>query len=151
MVLEVGTFGSSYASWRGLFIGGFVWPGIIQAIYSKNSAISFVHADDFVGIFRVMWLLLQSREESLMPYSNLNVRQDHQFQRKRERGREKRDWFFGWNNQTQIPFFSLSLLQTCSVLYCGKMGLENGNVLIDSGHARLHELGYKQELKRDLS
>ncbi|KAF5450945.1 hypothetical protein F2P56_031254 [Juglans regia] len=33
------------------------------------------------------------------------------------------------------------------------MGLdhENGNVLIDSGHTRLHELGYKQELKRDLS
>ncbi|KAG2709439.1 hypothetical protein I3760_05G239500 [Carya illinoinensis] len=33
------------------------------------------------------------------------------------------------------------------------MGLdrENGNVLVDSGHTRLHELGYKQELKRDLS
>lgn len=27
----------------------------------------------------------------------------------------------------------------------------NGTVSIDSGHARLHELGYKQELKRDLS
>lgn len=29
-----------------------------------------------------------------------------------------------------------------------KMGFEEE---IDSGHARLHELGYKQELKRDLS
>jgi amino acid transporter len=30
-------------------------------------------------------------------------------------------------------------------------GSENGNVLVDSGHTRLNELGYKQELKRDLS
>uniref|UniRef100_A0A7N2QWZ2 Amino-acid permease BAT1-like protein n=1 Tax=Quercus lobata TaxID=97700 RepID=A0A7N2QWZ2_QUELO len=30
-------------------------------------------------------------------------------------------------------------------------GIENGSVSVDSGHARLHELGYKQELKRDLS
>ncbi|XP_059452028.1 amino-acid permease BAT1 homolog isoform X2 [Corylus avellana] len=28
---------------------------------------------------------------------------------------------------------------------------ENGAVSVDSGHTRLHELGYKQELKRDLS
>ncbi|KAK4779475.1 hypothetical protein SAY87_015581 [Trapa incisa] len=28
---------------------------------------------------------------------------------------------------------------------------ENGSAPVDSGHARLHELGYKQELKRDLS
>ncbi|KAK3036717.1 hypothetical protein RJ639_030541 [Escallonia herrerae] len=28
---------------------------------------------------------------------------------------------------------------------------QNGGVLVDSGHARLNELGYKQELKRDLS
>lgn len=27
----------------------------------------------------------------------------------------------------------------------------NGNGSLDSGHARLNELGYKQELKRDLS
>ncbi|XP_028758144.1 amino-acid permease BAT1 homolog, partial [Neltuma alba] len=27
----------------------------------------------------------------------------------------------------------------------------NGGASLDSGHARLHELGYKQELKRDLS
>ncbi|XP_042964746.1 amino-acid permease BAT1 homolog [Carya illinoinensis] len=32
-----------------------------------------------------------------------------------------------------------------------KLDRENGNVLVDSGHTRLHELGYKQELKRDLS
>ncbi|XP_062145324.1 amino-acid permease BAT1 homolog isoform X2 [Alnus glutinosa] len=30
-------------------------------------------------------------------------------------------------------------------------GGENGGVLVDSGHTRLNELGYKQELKRDLS
>lgn len=30
-------------------------------------------------------------------------------------------------------------------------GIENGSVSVDSGHARLHELGYKQELNRDLS
>ncbi|XP_075635158.1 amino-acid permease BAT1 homolog isoform X2 [Castanea sativa] len=30
-------------------------------------------------------------------------------------------------------------------------GIQNGGVSVDSGHARLHELGYKQELKRDLS
>ncbi|XP_057961494.1 amino-acid permease BAT1 homolog [Malania oleifera] len=30
-------------------------------------------------------------------------------------------------------------------------GVENGGVSVDSGHSRLHELGYKQELKRDLS
>ncbi|KAK4608525.1 hypothetical protein RGQ29_002083 [Quercus rubra] len=30
-------------------------------------------------------------------------------------------------------------------------GVENGSVSVDSGHARLHELGYKQELNRDLS
>ncbi|KAF8390083.1 hypothetical protein HHK36_024604 [Tetracentron sinense] len=29
--------------------------------------------------------------------------------------------------------------------------VENENTSLDSGHARLHELGYKQELKRDLS
>ncbi|KAM4097210.1 hypothetical protein ACJW30_08G164100 [Castanea mollissima] len=29
--------------------------------------------------------------------------------------------------------------------------IQNGGVSVDSGHARLHELGYKQELKRDLS
>ncbi|KAH7516457.1 amino-acid permease BAT1 homolog isoform X1 [Ziziphus jujuba] len=28
---------------------------------------------------------------------------------------------------------------------------QNGNGSLDSGHARLHELGYKQELKRDMS
>lgn len=28
---------------------------------------------------------------------------------------------------------------------------QNGNSSVDSGHARLNELGYKQELKRDLS
>ncbi|XP_050273816.1 amino-acid permease BAT1 homolog [Quercus robur] len=30
-------------------------------------------------------------------------------------------------------------------------GIEKGSASVDSGHARLHELGYKQELKRDLS
>ncbi|KAK7280417.1 hypothetical protein RJT34_25481 [Clitoria ternatea] len=30
-------------------------------------------------------------------------------------------------------------------------GVANGHAQLDSGHARLHELGYKQELKRDLS
>ncbi|KAI4357733.1 hypothetical protein L6164_001664 [Bauhinia variegata] len=30
-------------------------------------------------------------------------------------------------------------------------GVTNGGASLDSGHARLHELGYKQELKRDLS
>uniref|UniRef100_A0A5B6YKE5 Amino-acid permease BAT1 n=1 Tax=Davidia involucrata TaxID=16924 RepID=A0A5B6YKE5_DAVIN len=29
--------------------------------------------------------------------------------------------------------------------------VQNGNTSLDSGHTRLHELGYKQELKRDLS
>lgn len=29
--------------------------------------------------------------------------------------------------------------------------VQNGDVPLDSGHARLHQLGYKQELKRDLS
>ena len=29
--------------------------------------------------------------------------------------------------------------------------VENGSVLVDSGQSRLTELGYKQELKRDLS
>lgn len=28
---------------------------------------------------------------------------------------------------------------------------QNGADAVDSGHTRLHELGYKQELKRDLS
>ncbi|KAI8023114.1 hypothetical protein LOK49_LG03G00866 [Camellia lanceoleosa] len=29
--------------------------------------------------------------------------------------------------------------------------IQNGDTTLDSGHARLHQLGYKQELKRDLS
>lgn len=31
------------------------------------------------------------------------------------------------------------------------MAAEKGKSLLDTGHARLNELGYKQELKRDLS
>lgn len=49
---------------------------------------------------------------------------------------------------------NLSVAIFCpSISYREKMGLdrENGNVLVDSGRTRLHELGYKQELKRDLS
>ncbi|KAK7854300.1 amino-acid permease bat1 [Quercus suber] len=52
--------------------------------------------------------------------------------------------------KTQSFASSFSLL---TLLCCEKMvtGIENGSVSVDSGHARLHELGYKQELKRDLS
>ncbi|KAB2035556.1 hypothetical protein ES319_D04G160400v1 [Gossypium barbadense] len=51
--------------------------------------------------------------------------------------------------------FLLSVVKS-TVQVCQKMGVpshtvENGSVLVDSGQSRLRELGYKQELKRDLS
>ena len=60
---------------------------------------------------------------------------------------------FGWSNETRTPFEPL----LASVYSAREMDSDhlvmNGdaNALLDSGHVRLHELGYKQELKRDLS
>ncbi|XP_040967397.1 amino-acid permease BAT1 isoform X2 [Gossypium hirsutum] len=58
--------------------------------------------------------------------------------------------------QPNILFLFLLSIVKSTVPVSQKMGLpshtvENGSVLVDSGQSRLRELGYKQELKRDLS
>ncbi|GAV83531.1 AA_permease_2 domain-containing protein, partial [Cephalotus follicularis] len=75
-------------------------------------------------------------------------------------------WFTGWYPQglhVQIQILKISTRQTRVLLYStrdtyGSINLyprirtgQNGNSSLDSGHVRLKELGYKQELKRDLS
>ncbi|KAH1190712.1 Amino-acid permease BAT1 [Glycine max] len=54
---------------------------------------------------------------------------------------------------TPILFFFIHLLLSlCDCLIMGSSHVTaNGHAPLDSGHARLKELGYKQELKRDLS
>ncbi|KAG8500623.1 hypothetical protein CXB51_002653 [Gossypium anomalum] len=58
--------------------------------------------------------------------------------------------------EKKILFLFLLSIVKSAVQVSQKMGLpshtvENGSVLVDSGQSRLRELGYKQELKRDLS
>lgn len=77
--------------------------------------------------------------------------------RNRERKREVRG-----RRRGRVAAFLCSFAKSSCLLLNWKMvfgrekaGLptqvQNGDVPLDSGHARLHQLGYKQELKRDLS
>jgi hypothetical protein len=139
-------FCSSYTNYKCGFALSAALVDQEEESYSPKLAISFVHA----------YAIAPLNKERIR-YCHYISKRAHQIQSERERETPRREgnrlavWL---KYPNAFFFFSFSLFKILYLCLCSEKmvsGGENGGVLVDSGHTRLNELGYKQELKRDLS